>query len=129
MTLNSLLRLDALAMTFVSICASLFPSEKYGDLLYLSCEKIHSMLHSASEIMRWGILINCSGVAAETAHKINMKEPGSNVNQRDSALGTLMTHARRKETAHLMGSAIQGNIICNIRHNDFNYNIICNTTL
>ena len=70
-------------------------------------------VHSASEIMRWGSLINCSGEAAETAHKINMKGPGSNVNQRDSALGTLMTHARRKETAHLMGSGIQGNTIRN----------------
>ena len=69
---------------------------------------IHSILHSASEIMLWGSLINCSGEAAETAHKINVKGPGSNVNQRDSALGTLMTHARRKETARLMGSAIQG---------------------
>jgi len=112
MTLNSLLRLDALARKFVSMSASLFPFKKFGGQLYLCCEKIHSMLHSASEIMRWGSLINCSGEAAETAHKINVKGPGSNVNQRDSALGTLMTHARRKETARLMGSAIQGNITC-----------------
>ena len=70
-------------------------------------------LYAASEIMWWGSLINCSGEAAETAHKINVKGPGSNVNQRDSALSTLMTHARRKETARLMGSAIQGNIIRN----------------
>ena len=113
MTMRSLLRLEALARKFVSMCASLFEFNKRGGLLYLSCEKIHSMLHSASEIMRWGSLINCSGEAAETAHKINVKGPGSNVNQRDSALGTLMTHARRKETARLMGSGIQGNIICN----------------
>ena len=109
--MNALLRLDALARKFVSMCASLFPFQKFGGLLFLCCEKIHSMLHSASEIMRWGSLINCSGEAAETAHKINVKGPGSNVNQRDSALGTLMTHARRKETARLMGSAIQGDII------------------
>ena len=113
MTMSSLLRLDALARKFVSLCASLLPFKKAGDLAYLCCEKIHSMLHSASEIMRWGSLINCSGEAAETAHKINVKGPGSNVNQRDSALGTLMTHARRKETARLMGSAIQGNIMRN----------------
>ena len=75
---------------------------KAGGILFLCIEKIHS-------IMRWGSLINCSGEAAETAHKINVKGPGSNVNQRDSALGTLMTHARRKETARLMGGAIQGN--------------------
>ena len=58
--------------------------------------------------MRWGSLINCSGEAAETSQKINVKGPGPNVDQRDSALGTLMTHALRKETARLMGSAIQG---------------------
>ena len=109
MTLSALLRLDALASIFVSMCARLFPFTRHGGLLYLCNEKIHSMLHSASEIMRWGSLINCSGEAAETAHKVNVKGPGSNVNQRDSALGTLMTHARRKETARLMGGAIQGN--------------------
>jgi len=109
MTLSALLRLDALASIFVSMCARLFPFTRHGGFLYLCNEKIHSMLHSASEIMRWGSLINCSGEAAETAHKVNVKGPGSNVNQRDSALGTLMTHARRKETARLMGGAIQGN--------------------
>jgi len=108
MTMSALQRLDALARIFVSMCASLFPFMKAGGILFLCIEKIHSMLHSASEIMRWGSLINCSGEAAETAHKINVKGPGSNVNQRDSALGTLMTHARRKETARLMGGAIQG---------------------
>ena len=111
MNMSSLMRLDALARNFVSMCATLFPFKKFGGLLYLCCEKIHSMLHCASEIMRWGSLINSSGEAAETAHKINVKGPGKNVNQRDSALGTLMTHARRKETARLMGSAIQGNNI------------------
>ena len=108
MIMSSLLRLDALARKFVSMCASLLPFKKFGNVPCLCCEKIHSMVHGASEIMRWGSLINCSGEAAETAHKINVKGPGSNVNQRDLALGTLMTHARRKETARLMGSAIQG---------------------
>ena len=109
MTMSGLHRLDTLARIFVSKCASLFPFMKAGAILYLCIEKIHSMLHSASEIMRWGSLINCSGEAAETARMINVKGPGSNVNQRDSALGTLLTHARRKETARLMGGAIQGN--------------------
>ena len=119
MGMSSLLRLDALARKFVSMCATLFPFRKFGGLLYLCCEKIHSMLHCSMEIMRWGSLINSSGEAAETAHKINVKGPGANVNQRDSALGTLMNHARRKETARIMGAAISGNnmhqqtIICN----------------
>ena len=81
MTLGSLLCLDALARKFVSMCASLLPFKKFVDLLYLCCKKIHSMLHSASEIMRWGSLINRSGEAAETEHKINVKGPGSNANQ------------------------------------------------
>ena len=105
----SLLRLDALARKFVSLCAILLPFKNGRDVLYLCCEKIHSMLHCVSEIMRWGSLINSSGEAAETAHKINVKGPGANVNQGDSSLGTLMMHARRKETARVMGSAIQGN--------------------
>ena len=109
--MSALHRLDALARNFVSMCASLFPFTKAGGTLYLCIEKIHSMLHSASEIMQWGSLINCSGEAAEMAHKINVKPtvkgPGSNVNQRDSALETLMTHARWKATARLMGGAIQ----------------------
>ena len=108
---SDLLRLDALAKRFVSMCASLFPFKKCGDLLYLCCEKIHSMLHCSSEIMRWGSLINSSGEAAETAHKINVKGPGTNVNQRDSASGTFLNHVRRKETDRVMGSAIQGNIL------------------
>ena len=89
--MSALQRLDALAKIFVSMCASLFPFTKAGGILFLCIEKIHSMLHSASEIMRWGSLISCSGEAVETEHKINVKGPGSNVNQRDSALGTLMS--------------------------------------
>jgi len=82
MGMNSLLRLDTLARLFVKMCATLFPFRKFGGLLYLCCEKIHSMLHCSMEIMRWGSLINCSGEAAETAHKINVKGPGS---KRESA--------------------------------------------
>jgi hypothetical protein len=95
-------------------------------MLFLCCEKIHAMLHSASEIMLWGSLINSSGEVAETAHKMDVKGPGSNVNQRDSALGTLMTHARRKETARLMGSAIQGGLIS---YNVYYCVTICNNKI
>ena len=41
MTVSSLLRLDALARKFVSLCASLLPFKKAGDLAYLCCEKTH----------------------------------------------------------------------------------------
>jgi hypothetical protein len=101
--------LDLLARRFVQMCADLFPFRKCGGLLYLACEKIHSMLHSASEIMRWGNLINCSGEAAEGTHKINVKGPGVNLNHRGTDGGTLLAHARRKETVLRLGAAIQGN--------------------
>ena len=52
--MGDLFRLEALANKFVSMCATLLPFKKFGGFLYLCCEKIHSMLHSASEIMRWG---------------------------------------------------------------------------
>jgi hypothetical protein len=105
--MDDLFRLDALANRFVSMSATLFPFKKGGKtgLLYLCCEKIHSMLHSASEIMRWGSLINSSG---EVPHKINVKKPGANTNNHEGAGGTLMNHTRRKETARLLGTAIQG---------------------
>ena len=108
-TMKDLLRLDQLGKRFVQMCADLFPFRKCGGLLYLVCEKIHSVLHSAAEIMRWGNLINSSGEAAEGTHKINVKGPGVNLNHRDTDGGTLLAHARRKETVRMLGSAIQGN--------------------
>jgi len=107
--MKDLQRLDLLARRFVQMCADLFPFRKFGGMLYLACEKIQSILHSASEIMRWGNLINCSGEAAESTHKINVKGPGVNLNHRDGDGGTLLNHARRKETTRLLGAAIQGN--------------------
>ena len=61
------------------------------------------------KIMRRGNLINSSGEAAEGTHKINVKGLGVNLNHRDTDGGTLLAHARRKETVRMLGSAIQGN--------------------
>ena len=106
--MESLLRLDALGRKFVSMCATMFPFRKFGGLLYLCNEKIHAVLHGASEIMRWGNLINTSGEGPEGTHKINVKGPGSNVNHRDATGSTMTGHARGKECAVLLGSSIQG---------------------
>ena len=95
--MKDLFRLDALGKVFVSTCATLFPFRKYGNLLYLYCAKIHSVLHSAGEIMRWGNLINCSGEAAENTHNINVKGPGANTNHRNTAGGTMMNHVAKKQ--------------------------------
>ena len=106
--MSDLFRLDALSKKFVKMCADVFPFTKGGGLPFMCCKKIHSVLHSSAEIMRWGDLINCSGEAAEATHKINVKGPGRNVNNRESAGGTMMQHSLRKETASALGLAIQG---------------------
>ena len=59
---------------------------------------MHFVVHWESEIMRLGSLINCSGEAAQTSHKLNLKGTGSKVNQRDSAFGTLKTQAQQTKT-------------------------------
>ena len=78
------------------------------EIFCIFAEKIHSVLHSACEIMRWGNLINCSAEAAENTHKINVKGPGANANHRDTAGCTMMDHASRKETAKRLGQGLQG---------------------
>ncbi len=102
------LHLDLLARKFVQMCADLFPFRKFGGLLYLACEKIHSMLRSATEIMRWGSLINSSSEAAESTHTINVKGPGVNLSHRYTDGGTRLGHARRKETLKMLAGGIQG---------------------
>ena len=94
----------------VQMCADVFPFTKGGRarLLFLVCEKIHSVVHAATEIMLWGDLINCSGEAAEGTHKINVKGPGANLNHRETDGCTLLNHARRKATVQALGVAIQG---------------------
>ena len=90
------------------VCEIVFCMRKCENLLYLCCEKVHSVLHSASEIMRWGDLINTCGEAPEQSHKINVKAPGKNLNHRSSDGKTLLGHARKKLCAQMLGSAIQG---------------------
>ena len=54
-------------------------------------------------------LINpCHQLIAWVLHKINVKGPGANTNHRDTAGGTMMNHASRKETAKRLGQAIHG---------------------
>ena len=49
----------------------------YREASVLCNEKIHFMVQWESEIMRLGSLINCSGKAAQTSHKLNVKGRGS----------------------------------------------------
>ncbi len=109
--MRDLLRLDLLGKQFVPMCAALFPFRKAGGLQFLCCEKIHSVLHTSAEIMRWGNVINSSAEAAEESHKINVKGPCLNLNHCYTDGYTLLAHARRKETVGVLGSAIQGIIV------------------
>jgi hypothetical protein len=94
--MKDLLRLDLLARIFMQISADLFPFCKFGGLLYLACEKIHSMLHSATEIMRWGSLINSSGETNESTLKAGL---GVKLHHRDTDGSTLfkVTPDRRRQ--------------------------------
>ena len=66
-----------------------------------------------------GSLVNCRGEAAETSHNMNMKGPGSDVSQLDSAPGTIMTYISLKDTVCLMARATQKVQICdNICNNN-----------
>ncbi len=61
--------------------------------------------------MLWVNLVNSSGEAAKGTHKINVKGPAVNLNHSNTDGYTLLAHARRKETVHILGSAIQGIIM------------------
>ncbi len=54
----------------VELCAIVFCMRKCGNLLYLCCEnlteKVHSILHAVSEMMRWGDLINTKRLVQRT---------------------------------------------------------------
>ena len=72
--MNALLPLYALGRRFMSMWASMFPFQNFGDLLYLCLEEKYLMMHWASEIKLWamlgtrarGSLINCTCKAATT---------------------------------------------------------------
>ena len=104
-----LVRLEMLGKIFVQLCAVVFCVHKCGNLLYLCCEKVHSILHAPSEILRWGDLINTNGEAPVQSHKINVQAPGKTLNHHSNDGKTLLSHARRKLCARMMASAIQGN--------------------
>ncbi len=55
-TMIDLARLEMYGKIFVELCAGVFCMRKCVNLLYLCCEKVHSVLHAASEIMTWGDL-------------------------------------------------------------------------
>jgi hypothetical protein len=53
-TMIDLARLEMYGKTFVELCTVVFCMHKCENLFFMCCEKVHSVLHAASEIMRWG---------------------------------------------------------------------------
>ena len=54
------------------------------------------MLHSATEIVRWGSLINSSGETNESTLKINVKGLGVKLHHRDTDGSTLFRSRQTK---------------------------------
>ncbi len=73
-----------------------------------STDKVHFMIHAASEIMKWGSIINCSAEVVETTHKTWIKEQGQNTNQGASSAQTMMKNSMRKVASMELSQAMAG---------------------
>ncbi len=82
--------LDRLAIMFFEKCKEVFPYVNGVGNSIMGTDKVHFMLHAASEIMKWGSIINCSAEVVETNHKTWVKEQGQNTNQGASSAKIMM---------------------------------------
>ncbi len=73
----------------------------------MGTDKVHFMFHAASEIMKWGSIINCSAEVVEEGHKTLVKEQGCNTNQGVSAAKTMMNNSMQKITSMELTQAIK----------------------
>ncbi len=73
--------------------------------------KVHFMIHAASEIMKWGSIINCSAEVVEEGHKMWVKEQGCNTNQGDSAAMTMMNNSLQKIASMELTQAVKGRVM------------------
>jgi hypothetical protein len=72
------------------------------------------MIRAASEIMKWGSIINCSAEVVEEGHKRWVKEQGKNTNQGDRAAKTMMNNSLQKIASMELTQAIKGRIMLKI---------------
>ena len=108
--------LDTLGCAFLEQCAKLFPFVNSKGMNIMCTDKVHFIIHAASEIMKWGNIINCSAEAPETAHKLWVKGQGDNTNQGPSSAKTMMQHTQSKVAAKMCTQAIAGMMnICVMR--------------
>lgn len=105
---DDLAELDRLARLFFEKCKEVFPYKNGNDGWIMGTDKVHFMIHAASEIMKWGSLINCSAETVESTHKGWVKEQGANTNQGPSAAKTMMKNSSRKIASMELTQAIAG---------------------
>ena len=106
--------LDRLARQFFEMCKEVFPYKNLNDCWIMGTDKVHFMIHAASEIMKWGSIINCSAEVVEEGHKRWVKEQGKNTNQGDRAAKTMMNNSLQKIASMELTQAIKGRIMLKI---------------
>jgi len=97
------------------MCKEVFPYKNKKGCWIMGTDKVHFMIHAASEIMKWGSIINCSAEVVEDGHKTWIKEQGRNTNQGDSAAKTMMNNSLQKIASMELTQAVKG------RATKFNY--------
>ena len=90
-------------------CKEIFPYKNKRDQIIIDTEKMHSIKHVPSDIVKWGNTENTSCEGPETNHKFWVKTQGGKTNQGQTANKTMMNHTLRKEASALLCEAIQGN--------------------
>ena len=106
---DDLALLDRLARQFFEMCKEVFPyKNKRGWIM--GTDKVHFMIHAASEIMKWGSIINGSAEVVEDGHKTWIKEQGRNTNQGDSAAKTMMNNSLQKIASMELTQAVKGRV-------------------
>jgi len=108
---EDLAELDRLAILFFEKCKEVFPYVNGVGNWIMGTDKVHFMLHAASEIMKWGSIINCSAEVVETTHKTWVKEQGRNTNQGASSAQTMMKNSLRKVASMELSQAMAGESI------------------
>ena len=88
--------LDTLGSAFMNQCTQLFPFLNSKGINIMCTGKVHFIIHAASEILKWGNIINCSAEASEIAHKLWVKGQGDNTNQGPSSAKTMMSHSQKQ---------------------------------
>ena len=108
---DDLALLDRLARQFFEMCKEVFPYKNKLGHWIMGTDKVHFMIHAASEIMKWGSIINCSAEVVEEGHKTWDKEQGCNTNQGDSAAMTMMNNSLQKIASMELTQAVKGRVM------------------